>query len=559
LIRIKDFSFFYADSPKPALENINLTINDGEFVIITGPSGGGKSSLCRCINGLIPHFYGGKISGRVEINGLDTIQHKTSELATHVGMVFQDPENQLITTDVEREIAFGLENMSFPHDSINRKIEESLDAVGIPHLRQKQISELSGGEKQRVAIASVLALHPRILILDEPTSELDPKGAEEVLNVIKRLNEELGITIILIEHRMDRVIHHSDRMIVITNGHIITDENPRLVLSNGHWEQAGIGIPPIIQLTHKLKEKGFNISKIPLTVKESRIILGNIFQEIIPRLKTDNNHQTNYQKGKPVIEITKLYYTYPEGITALNNINLTIHSGEFVAIMGRNASGKTTLARHINGLLQPTHGEVIINGVNTNKKTVAQLAQSVGFLFQNPNQHLFADTVEDELLLTLNNTNMAQNKKELRITETLGMLGILHLRHSYPRSLSGGEKQRVALASVIAAQPDILVLDEPTRGMEQRRKDELMTFLEEYRNKGNTIIVISHDVETIARYSDRVILMSNGHIVADGNKHDILSGSLFFSPQINRLLQTFPQYNKIQDILTVEEIMEYLP
>ena len=558
MIKIENFNFFYTDSTKPALENINLTINDGEFVIVTGPSGGGKSSLCRCINGLIPHFYGGKLSGKVEVNGLDTRQHKTGELATHVGMVFQDPENQLIATDVEREIAFGLENMAFPQNSISRKIEDALDAVGIPHLRQKSISELSGGEKQRVAIASVLVLRPKILVLDEPTSELDPKGAEEVLNVIKRLNDELGITIILIEHRMDRVIHHADRLIIINDGHIIADENPRIVLNNGHLEQAGIGIPPIIQLTRELKERGNNISEIPLTVKESHIILKDVFHEKIQYVKLKNHNQTKHTEN-PAVEIKKLSYTYPGGADALHSINLAIYPQEFVAIMGKNASGKTTLAKHLNGLLKPTHGDVIINGVNTHKKTIAQLAQSVGFLFQNPNQHLFADTVEEELSLTLNNMGIPQNEWDLKITGTLNMLGILHLRHYYPRSLSGGEKQRAALASMLVTQPDILVLDEPTRGMEQRRKDELMSFLKEYRSKGNTIIVISHDVETIARYTDRVILMSNGRIIADGNKHDILSRSLFFSPQINRLVQTFREYTPLQDILTVAEIMENLP
>ena len=206
MIRLDNLSFTYSGADKPALQNINLTIEDGEFVLITGPSGSGKSTLCRCLNGLVPHFYGGKIGGKAEVQGMDVMEHLTRDLATKVGMVFQDPENQLVTTDVEREIAFGLENFGFSRDLIARRIEEALDTVGIAALRFRRLEELSGGEKQKVAVASVLALHPEILVLDEPTSELDPKGAEEVLSLLERLNDELGITIILSEHRLDRDI-----------------------------------------------------------------------------------------------------------------------------------------------------------------------------------------------------------------------------------------------------------------------------------------------------------------------------------------------------------------
>ena len=245
-----------------------------------------SSSLCRCLNGLIPHFYGGKITGKVEVNGLNVMKHSTKELATMVGMVFQDPENQLVAMDVDSEIAFGLENLAFAKEVMARRVEEALDTVGIASLRHRATSELSGGEKQRVAIASVLALYPDILVLDEPTSELDPKGAEDVLHVVERLNDELGITVILVEHRLDRVVAHSDRVIVLENGMITADGGPRVILSDGRISQSGVGVPPIIKLAQGMKSKGMSlrakrsnfIDNTPLTVKEGRILLAKILR-----------------------------------------------------------------------------------------------------------------------------------------------------------------------------------------------------------------------------------------------------------------------------------------
>ncbi len=557
MIRIEDFTFYYSDAEKPALKDINLTIQDGEFVLVTGPSGGGKSSLCRCLNGLIPHFYGGKVVGRVEVQGLDAIKHPTKELATKVGMIFQDPENQLVALDVEREIAFGLENLAFPGDLMAKRIEESLDTLSISDLRHRQIHELSGGEKQKVAIASVLALHPDILVLDEPTSELDPKGAEEVLSIAERLNDELGITVILIEHRLDRVIQYADRLIVLDQGRIIADGNTRDILSNSYQEisEIGVGVPPIIKLAHELRNRGISVDETPLTVKEGRTILNGVFQKACGQLP----HQCD-KKGdsKSVVEVKNLWYVYPEGVTALKNVSLRINEGEFVAIMGRNASGKTTLVKHFNSLLTPTKGNVNIDGIDTRKATIAELARKVGFVFQNPNDHLFADTVEEELAFTLKILGFDSNETRLRVDEMLERFNLKEYRRQYPRSLSGGEKQRVALASVLIAQPRVLILDEPTRGMEYGLKSELMDFLNEYRSQGNIVVLVSHDVETVAEHADRVILLSEGRIVVDGSKRDVLSKALLFSPQINRLVQAFEKYGVPDNILTVDEAVKLL-
>lgn len=555
MIRIRDLTFHYGDAGKPALQDVNLEIEDGEFVLVTGPSGCGKSSLCRCLNGLIPHFYGGKIAGGLEVQGLDVMKHTTKELATRVGMIFQDPENQLVAMDVEREIAFGLENLAFPKGVIAKRVEESLDTLGISGLRYRQVHELSGGEKQRVVIASVLALHPDVLVLDEPTSELDPKGAEEVLSVVQRLNDELGITVILVEHRLDRVAHLVDRMIVLDEGRIVADGNPRAVMCNGDITNVVGGAPPIVRMVQRLKSNGFDIDHIPLTVKEGRSILKDIFKgakaSASPQAKSANN-------AKPVIEMDKLWHVYPEGLAALKNVGLSVRGGEFVAIMGRNASGKTTLVKHINGLLKPTMGKVRVTGIDTQRATIAQLAMKVGFVFQNPNDHLFADTVEEEIAFILKNLGFDRAEIAARVDEMLEMFELKEYRRHYPRSLSGGERQRVALASVLVARPEVLILDEPTRGMEYRLKSDLMRFLRRYKENGNTVVLVTHDVETVAEYADRVVLLSEGRVVVDGNKRDVLSQALFFSPQINRLVQAFEKYGVPNNILTVDEALDIL-
>ncbi len=565
MIRIKELTFRYSGGEKPAIVSISLEIEDGEFVLIAGPSGGGKSSLCRCLNGLIPHFYGGQIGGTVEVDGLDVLQHSTKELATRVGMVFQDPESQLVTMDVEREIAFGLENLSYSRALMAKRVEEALDAVGIADLRHRALSSLSGGQKQRVAIASVLALHPNVLVLDEPTSELDPKGAEEVLNVLERLNDELGITVVLVEHRLDRVVQHADRMILLDRGAIVADGSPRSVLSDSGVEEMGIGVPPVIRLVRSLRDEGVDPRCTPLTVKEGRAALVELLQCHSPeetRAESQRREVVGFAApgggdvSEPLIGVEGLYHIYPSHFAALRNISLEIHPGEFVAIMGRNASGKTTLVKHFNGLLKPTKGDVRVRGVRTKDTTVAELARNVGFVFQDPNDHLFADTVEEEVSFTLRNSGFEDRETMRVVDQMLERFDLTACRHQYPRSLSGGQKQRVALASVLASQPEVFVMDEPTRGMDHRLKTELMSFLNEYRDDGRVVILVTQDVEMVARYIDRVILLSEGQVVVDGSRREVLSEALLFSPQMNRLAQSLRGHGVPGDILTADEMVE---
>jgi energy-coupling factor transporter ATP-binding protein EcfA2 len=552
LIKTENLSFTYNGAVKPSLHDISLTIEDGEFVLITGPSGGGKSTLCRCFNGLVPHFYGGTIGGRVEVQAQDILKHSPKELATSVGMVFQDPENQLVTADVEREIAFGLENLGFPVSLIARRIEEALDTVGIAALRFRRLQELSGGEKQKVAIASILALHPQVLVLDEPTSELDPQSAEEVLRIMERLNDELGITIVLVEHRLDRVVHLVDRMLVIDNGVLLANGRPREIMNAGGPKGLSIGVPPVVRLMQWLQEDDISADELPLTVKEARLKL----RKTLGKVKTATFCE-NGLKTPPVIKVEKLWFAYGER-AVLRDISLMVNEGEFIAVMGRNASGKTTLVKHLNGLLRPSRGRVTVCGGDARKKSIAELSRNVGYIFQNPNDHLFADTVEEEIAFGLKNRGMKPDIIARSVEWMLERFGLSQYRHTYPRYLSGGEKQRLALASVLVSEPEIIVLDEPTRGMDFTLKQELTAFLNEYRRHGHAVIMVTHDVEMVSECADRVILLSEGQVIVDGSKREVLSKALLFSPQINRLAQALSSHGIADTTLTVDEMLGQL-
>ena len=555
MIEINNVTFTYAEGKKPALNDVSLSINDSEFILIAGPSGCGKSTLCRCINGLVPSFYGGKISGSVTVQNIDTLHTPTKEMAKTVGMVFQDPENQLVATDVEREIAFGLENLGLSKTLIAKRIEEVLDTVGIDHLRHRQITTLSGGEKQKTATAAVLVLHPEILVLDEPTSELDPKGAEEVIQLVKRLNEEFGLTVLLVEHRIDRVLQSVDRLILMNNGMIAYDGNPRDWIHHVGDTLPDIGVPPITRLSVALQKKNID-TKTPLTIKEGRQNFSSVFKSKKFKKTDFSSIRKSKNSNDSVVTIKNLWYKYPDSPTILRGINLSISKGEFVSLIGRNASGKTTLAKMLNGLLKPTKGTVEINGINTTKTSVETLSKYVGYVFQDPNVHLFADTVEEEITFMMHNLGFSPKSTEESLEKMLKQFNLNYCRYAYPRSLSTGEKQRIALSSVLAANPQLLILDEPTRGLDYELKKTLMHHLKTYQQNGGTILLITHDIELIAEFGERVLLISEGNIVADGTKHDVLSNSLHFSPQINRLIQPFTKYGLASDILTVDEIMQ---
>jgi len=548
LFEIKNLTYFYPDCDKPALHNINLKLDEGELLLVVGSSGSGKSSLARVMAGLIPYFYGGKICGRVCYQGEELREKERRFLSSHVGIVFQDPEKQLVMTSVEAEVAFGLENLGLPQQEMYRRLSEVMSFLNLTPLKQDFTANLSGGQKQKVALASVLAMQPRILVLDEPTSQLDPVAADELLNLMERLNKELGYTVVLIEQRLERCFHLADRLLVMGDGEILKD-GPVAEVARWEVEQALPFLPPVAKFFATLGSV-----RIPLTIKDGRKEL----QRIVPCTQSDGTHPPEACHSLPskiespdaMLEAKNLWFTYPNGKEALKGVNCRIREGEFVAILGENAAGKSTFLKQMAGILQPGRGSVTVQGKDTRKSKLAEMARFVGYLSQNPNDYLFQDTVREELCFTLNNLGIPDHGA---VDDVLTKLGLTEMSEVNPRDLSSGERQRVALGSVLVAKPKIMLLDEPTRGIDYLLKSELGSLLLSLNRDGITVVVITHDVEFAAEYADRVMMMFDGTIVSDGPKQQVLGGSVFYSPQIARLFKHIAG-----DVLTVKEGIKIL-
>ncbi|MCD6290547.1 MAG: ABC transporter ATP-binding protein [Anaerolineae bacterium] len=532
MIVFDSVSYWYPDTQHPVLRDLSLEIDEGELLLVIGPSGAGKSTFLRCLNGLVPHFYGGRFAGRVRVAGRDPIALGPHGMSDLVGFVFQDPEAQFVVDTVEDELAFALENLAVPQKLMRKRVEEALDQLSIAQLRGRRINTLSGGEKQRVAIASVLTLQPRVLVLDEPTSQLDPQAAEEVLIAVRHLNEDLGLTIVLSEHRLERVVQYADRVLYFPG------EGEPPILGDPATVLARVDLtPPLVTLG-----KTLGWTPLPLTIKAGRRFARRLGQlgDWHPE-----DHPTGRQDDAPVVQVRNLWHSY-DGTLALAGISLDVYPGEFVAVMGRNGSGKTTLLKHLVGLLKPDQGRVIVNGLDTRKVGTDTIAKSVGYVPQRPDALLFADTVAQELAFTRRSQGMPPDPEADR--RLLAQLGLDALANRYPRDLSAGERQRVALAAILVANPRVLLLDEPTRGLDYLQKEQLIGILNALRAAGKAIIMATHDVELVARCADRVVLMAEGQIVVDGRAREVMSESLVFASQVNKLFRD-PRLVTVEDVL----------
>jgi energy-coupling factor transporter ATP-binding protein EcfA2 len=549
-IKVKDLSYYYPDTSKPALDKVDLEVPAGQFVLIVGASGSGKSSLVRAIAGVIPDFYGGVYGGNVYLNNQDIRNMSRRAVTKTAGLLFQDPESQLVMSNVEQEIVFGMENLGLPNSLMKRRLMEVADALGLSDHLQRFIPELSGGQKQKVALASILAMQPEILLLDEPTSQLDPVAAEEILSIIKRLNEENGITVIMAEQRLERCFHLADRVLVMDKGQIVYDHHAPEAITYWALNNNCAFIPPLARLFASVK-----YPEIPTTVKQGRRILrsfSSISESNLKSLPSAGNKlvEIKEDQDQPVLEVKNLWFTFANGQEALKNVDLKLKPGEFTVIMGANGAGKTTLIKHISGLLKPGRGTVKVLGRDTRKLSAEELAPRVGYLAQDPNDYLFLPTVREELAFTLKNLHLPDNGI---IQEMLSRLKLDCYQDVNPRDLSTGERQRVALASILVTRPQILLLDEPTRGLDYQLKKELGDMLLELQAQGTTIVVITHDVEFAAEYASAILLMSQGSIIEYGSKYDMLSGSTFYSPQINKLF-----HNIVNGVVTLEQGKEAL-
>ena len=551
IIEIKELTYTYPAATRPVLDGINLTVERGQFVLLTGPSGCGKTTLCRCLNGLVPHFYNGTLKGEAHVAGLSVSKTPTSHLAQHVGLIFQNPDNQIFALTVEKDIAFGLENLGFPRDEMRNRIDWVLRTTGIEHLRQRAPHELSGGQKQRLAIASVLAMRPGILVLDEPTSFLDPVGADRVLTVLDSLNKEMDLTIILVEHRLDLVAPHVDRVILMKDGKIARDGTPWQVLSD-EADLGGVGVPRVAQLWQRLAKEGLAKGPPPLTATALAQALRSLFpqgQASKARHRQPSVAPTGLgELGAPIIEIKGVHYTYPTGVKALDDVSLQIRRGEALAIMGENGAGKTTLVKHFNGLLRPQKGQVYVSGTNAADRSVASLSRTVGLAFQNPDDQIFSEKVEDEVAFGPRNFGFKEELLTKSVEWALGCLDLVERSHQNPFTLSGGERKRVALASVLVWSPQVVILDEPTIGQDYAQKKRLMSLLSDLRSQDKAVAIVTHDVEFVAEWKPRIVLMSKGRIIADGSAEQVLTSPTVLETASVRTSEIARAFQELSDL-----------
>jgi len=527
MITFQQVSYTYPAAKRPALRDVNLHLPEGAFTLVMGPSGAGKSTLLRCINGLVPHFSGGELEGNLAVDRLDPVQATPQVMSQHVGFVFQDPEAQFVVDRVEGEIAFALENAALPRQEMRVRVEEALDLLDLAPLRDRRLETLSGGERQRVAIAAALALRPHILVLDEPTSQLDPKSAEDVLHALVRLNADLGLTIVLAEHRLERVLPFVDYLVYLSEtGSVVAAGPPRQVLHRLEL------LPPLVALG-----KALAWDPLPLTIKEGRQFSrqwakppGQFTSEASQTTNEQLDEQTHAESYLQARDVEVGY----NGRPVLHGVDLDVWPGEIVVLMGRNGSGKTTLLKSIVGLLRPRRGGIKVAGQHVAERNVAEVCQRVGYLPQDPNALLFADTVLEELLITLRNHGL-EASPPIAPAALLERLGLGDKEAAYPRDLSAGERQRVALGAVTVTRPGALLLDEPTRGLDYAAKRVLVELLRAWRDDGMAILLITHDVELAAAAADRVVLMSQGEIIASGDPSQVLGASPLFAPQVARL------------------------
>jgi energy-coupling factor transporter ATP-binding protein EcfA2 len=520
MIKFSNVSLIYPNSTTTVIEDLNLEIAEGELVLVIGPTGSGKSSLLRLINGLVPHHTGGILAGSIEVDGVSTATVKPGGLAHLIGIVGQNPINGFVADTVEEELVFGMEALNLSNETMRKRVEEVLDLMSLTSLRTRTISTLSGGEQQRVAIASALVAHPKVLVLDEPTSALDPIAAEEVLSILHRLVHDLSLTVVIAEHKLERIIQFADRIVRINGAGVAVIGTPEEILMSSPIA------PPIVELARVL---GFK--EIGVSVREMRRLTSD-FRDSHALEKMEEPIATN----KPIVLIKDLSLSY-DGKRALNSLTAEIYENEIVAIMGRNGAGKSSLLRAIAGVTDNSHGEILLDNVNPQKLQGQQRRENVGFIPQEPSDLLYGQSVDQEC-------KQADEDNEVQAGTTFSLLS--HLvpgisPHTHPRDLSEGQRLGLALSVVLSGNPKILVLDEPTRGLDYQAKRVLTKILIDFaRVFSRCVIIATHDVELVAELATRTIFIADGDIVADGPTIDVLLSSPAFAPQVSKIMSPQP-------------------
>ena len=524
MIRFENVSVTYDGETTPILRNIDLELFEGEMVLVVGRTGSGKTTFLQTINGLMPHFTGGTLSGRVTIDDRDTQTNPPRELADLVGVVAQDPVRGFVADTVEEELAFGMECLGLAPEVMRRRVEETLDLLGLNDLRYRPLMTLSAGQQQRVAIGAVLTSHPKVLVLDEPTSALDPGAAEEILAALQRLVHDLGITVVMAEHRLERVVQYVDRVIVVPG-----NAAPLIIGTPQEVMRTAPIAPPVVELG---RVAGWN--PLPLSVRDARRVAGPLRTLLIDQIPPVRSSEST-QDSEVLSEAQQLTIRYGQH-TALKAVSLAIRSGEVVALMGRNGAGKSTLLNAMVGLRFASSGSITTHGKDPRTLKGVELLNSVGLVPQSPGDLLEATSVGDECKAADRDANV-----ESGTTRALLDLLAPEIDHAtHPRDLSEGQRLLLALVIVLAARPPLLLLDEPTRGLDYPTKIRLVDALRNLALAGHAIILATHDVELAAEVATRVIVLAEGEVVADGPTADVVVASPMFAPQIAKVMAPYP-------------------
>ena len=514
MIELKDFSFQYKAQSEPTLKNINLTIYKGEKVLIVGPSGSGKSTIGQCLNGIIPNIYKGTSSGQFLIQGKEAFDLSIYEKSHLVSTVLQDTDGQFIGLSVAEDLAFALENDMVELESMKSRVHTWAERLDLSNLLGHRPQDLSGGQKQRVSLAGVLIDESPILLFDEPLANLDPKSGQDIIDLIDQIHEEQGTTTIIIEHRLEDVLYRPiDRVILINQGQVLFNGQPDDLLRTTLLAENGIREP--LYLT-TLRQLGQDISKLPHLDKVEKLPLGDVSVDI------PTPHFEKGAEAETILELGHLNFAYREGQPILKDLSLTIPKGQRLAIVGKNGAGKSTLAKAICGFIQ-TEGTYFSKGEDIKGDSVKERAERVGYVLQNPNQMISSTMVFDEVALGLRLRNVPEDQIESRVHQALKTCGLYEFRKWPISALSYGQKKRVTIASILVLGPEVLVLDEPTAGQDQRNYTEIMDFLDELQQKGHTIVMITHDMQLMLDYSDRAIVVMDGQILADLTPAELLT------------------------------------
>ena len=520
-VRVKDLWWRYHTSRKWILKGVDFEVERGEFVGIVGPSGAGKTTLCLLVAGVLSKSVKGECKGRVELFGKDALRTGVRQLSEEVAIVLQDADTQFVTMRVLEEVAFPLENLGLSREEILERVSEALEFVGMKGYEWKHPHELSGGQKQRVAIAAALAKRPRLLILDEATSDLDPLGKREVLSVVSRLRKEYEVTVMIVDHNTDDLVKFVDRVIVLEGGRVAAFGEPRAIFSRiEQLRTIGIRIPQPTEVAFKL---GAANGGLPLTVEEAAKALAPL-KERLCLLNGDAYESPS--RCERLVSFTDVTYVYEDGTVALDGLSLNIRKGEFLAVIGPNGSGKTTMAKLMVSLIKPTSGRVEVMGADTRAVSPTMLFSKVGYVFQNPDYQLVCDTVYDEVAFPLRQLGLDEEEVRERVQWALASVGLTGLEETPPFFLSKGERQRLALATVLAVKPQLLIVDEPTTGQDERNSRRIAELLAQLNKAGVTIVVITHDLRLVSEYAERVVVLNNGRLVTEGSTRKVFTEHL---------------------------------